>query len=60
MKSILGNAAFVVTLVMMNACTSNDSVVDSRGVATSSMSAEIHVSYTGSQVVTIETMLREG
>jgi len=58
MKHILSGVLFIATTMTLNACF-ND-VADSTGVATSSMSAEIHVSYTGSQVVTVETMLRDG
>ena len=44
------------------ACTGDDvnTIADSPGVSTASMSAEMHVSYTGSQTVTIEVLLREG
>jgi len=48
--------------VVVSGCSGSDDykVVDSPGVATNSISAEMHVSYTGSQTVTIEVMLREG
>lgn len=48
--------------IFLNACTGDgvDTIADSSGVNTSNMSAEMHVSYTGSQTVTIEVLLREG
>jgi hypothetical protein len=58
MKHVLKGAFLVAILGMVYSC--EHSVTDSAGVATSSISAEIHVSYTGSQVVTVETLLRDG
>jgi len=48
--------------VVLSGCTEDDGyeVVDSTGVATSSIAADMHVSYTGSQVVTVEVNLNEG
>ena len=53
---------FVIALtVIVGGCTNDDyQVVDSPGVPTDSISAEMHVNYTGSQVVTVEVMMREG
>jgi hypothetical protein len=58
MKHVLKGAFLVAILGMVYSC--EHSVTDSAGVATSSISAEIHVSYTGSQLVTVETKLRDG
>ncbi|MCG6969484.1 MAG: hypothetical protein LJE85_06930 [Gammaproteobacteria bacterium] len=62
MKSYFYRTVILILAVIINACTSDDvnTIVDSPGVNTASISAEIHVSYTGSQAVTIEVMLREG
>lgn len=61
MKHIVIGASFLTSLMLLNACTVDDhSVSDSDGLATNSITEETHVSYTGSQVVTIETKLRDG
>lgn len=62
MKLLLSSHYTVLLAVILAGCTSDDDykVVDSPGVATSSISAQMHVSYTGSQLVTVEVLLREG
>ncbi|WP_455209782.1 hypothetical protein [Kaarinaea lacus] len=62
MKIHVNGACAIMLASIVSGCISGDdyAVVDSPGVATSSISAEMHVSYTGSQAVTIEVMLREG
>ena len=61
MKSVFISACVGMLAIVISACTDEaHSIVDSSAVDTSAMSAETHVSYAGSQYVTIEVMLREG
>ena len=60
MKPVFGSAVFMAMVFMLNACTYDDHVVDSSGLATSEIEAYIHVRYDGSQVVTIDAQLYKG
>ena len=62
MKLSINGIWFFVLAIIFSGCTVEDSnkIVDSPGVSTNSMSAEMHVSYTGANSVSVEVMLREG